>query len=294
MGNSSKKVCITCEENLDISCYHNNKRRLSGKNNECKNCCSIRVKVCLQNSINRRLVTSEGDKKCTICGCLKNINDFYIRNDGSDGRQQSCKTCIKKRVKEWRVSTNYYKKNKSKFIESREKWVKKNPGALKKSSKRYYDNNKQKCSDKYKKYYANNKEKRINYSKAHKAKNIEKYRESSRKWRKENGSTPFRRLRKNVSNRVLKALKNRKMSKSCMELIGCNLKELIAHIESQFVEGMGWHNMGRGGWHVDHKRPISWFNILDKNELLMAMNYKNLQPLWESENCKKGNRYEHV
>lgn len=38
------------------------------------------------------------------------------------------------------------------------------------------------------------------------------------------------------------------------------------------------------------KRPQSKFNLSDRGELLKAVHYTNLQPLWELENLRKGNR----
>jgi hypothetical protein len=53
---------------------------------------------------------------------------------------------------------------------------------------------------------------------------------------------------------------------------------------------MCWNNMGL--WHIDHIRPMASFNLLEESELREAMNYKNLQPLWASENLSKGSRYD--
>lgn len=289
------KKCITCYQDRSLSDYHNNKRRLSGKNNECKYCCAIKVK----NSANKNKVNFGRQvlpeyKVCSICNNKKPISDFHIRKESADGRRKSCKCCTQQRIKEWKGANDYYTKNKEQLTNNRNKWIEKNPNAVKKASKKYYDNNKDTCAKRYKLFYENNKDKRKTYCKEHRAKNIEKYRKVNKEWRNTKGNTPFRKLRKNVSSRVLRALKDRKMSKSCMELIGCSLEHLIKHIESNFTNGMNWDNMGRGGWHIDHKKPISWFNLFDNQELLKAMNYKNLQPLWESENCKKGNRYAHV
>lgn len=289
------KKCITCHKDLCISDFHNNKRRLSGKNNECKFCCALKVKNCaIKNKQNFEKISYQEYKVCSICNIEKSINEFHIRKESVDGRRKSCKECTQKRIKDWKNANNYYENNKEQLTKNYYKWVDKNPQGRKDSANKYYHNNKEICAKRYKKFYESNKEKRSKYAKEHREKNIERYREVQNEWRNNFGKTPFRKLRKNVSSRVLRVLKDRKMSKSCMELIGCSLDKLIRHIESKFTEGMTWDNMGRGGWHIDHKKPISWFNILNKEELLEAMNYKNLQPLWESENCKKGNRYAHV
>ena len=48
---------------------------------------------------------------------------------------------------------------------------------------------------------------------------------------------------------------------------------------------MSWENYGE--WHIDHIIPLNYFNLFDESELYVAWNWRNLQPLWESENCSK-------
>jgi hypothetical protein len=64
------------------------------------------------------------------------------------------------------------------------------------------------------------------------------------------------------------------------------------HIESLFLPGMNWSNygLGKGKWHIDHKVPLTWFNIENDNCVKLACNYKNLQPLWGEDNIRKGNK----
>ena len=46
-----------------------------------------------------------------------------------------------------------------------------------------------------------------------------------------------------------------------IELIGCSLEQCRNHIQSQFDEKMEWDNWDRQGWHLDHIRPCSSFNL---------------------------------
>lgn len=70
-------------------------------------------------------------------------------------------------------------------------------------------------------------------------------------------------------------------------LVGCSVQEFRAHLEKQFVDGMCWENRGRQGWHIDHKRPLSGFDLTDPLQLAAAFHYKNTQPLWADENRRK-------
>ena len=74
------------------------------------------------------------------------------------------------------------------------------------------------------------------------------------------------------------------------ELIGCSVPELRAHFESLFRAGMSWENYGLKGWVIDHKIPCSQFNLNRPSEQRRCFHYSNLQPLFDSENRKKGSR----
>jgi hypothetical protein len=65
-------------------------------------------------------------------------------------------------------------------------------------------------------------------------------------------------------------------------------QQLIAHLERQFLPGMGWHNMRL--WHIDHIIPLALFKCqsADDPEFKAAWALSNLRPLWAGENLKKG------
>lgn len=72
--------------------------------------------------------------------------------------------------------------------------------------------------------------------------------------------------------------------------MGCTVEELKKYLESKWQEGMSWDNYGFHGWHIDHIKPLASFNLTDRDELLKACHYTNLQPLWCKDNMKKGKR----
>lgn len=102
------------------------------------------------------------------------------------------------------------------------------------------------------------------------------------------------RLQYNAQSRIRKAMKAQGLKKSTrtIKLVGCTLPELQAHIESQFRDGMSWENYGRGGWHVDHIRPCASFDLSDPEQVKQCFHYTNLQPLWETDNLSKSDRWE--
>jgi hypothetical protein len=98
-------------------------------------------------------------------------------------------------------------------------------------------------------------------------------------------------LRKNLADRIREAVKNQYSEKAykSIELLGCTIEDVRDHLEAQFTDGMSWENYGRGGWHIDHIIPCAFFDLTKPSHQKVCFNYQNLQPLWESDNCSKGN-----
>lgn len=96
------------------------------------------------------------------------------------------------------------------------------------------------------------------------------------------------RLNTLIRNRIKQAMKYQK-SKVLLDTVGCSIEELKNYLESKFQPGMSWDNQGQ--WHIDHIVPLSRFNLTDNVEVQKASHYTNLQPMWATDNLRKGNRY---
>lgn len=68
-----------------------------------------------------------------------------------------------------------------------------------------------------------------------------------------------------------------------LESLGYTLRAFVAHIERQFLPGMGWNNLSR--WHVDHIIPIS--TAKTKADVVALNQLSNLRPLWSVQNLEK-------
>jgi hypothetical protein len=94
------------------------------------------------------------------------------------------------------------------------------------------------------------------------------------------------RLRHYLGARLRRAIVREQKGGSAILELGCDLDHLVKHLERQFKPGMTWNNYGKK-WHIDHIRPLSSFDLTDREQLLEACNYKNLQPLWAKDNLVK-------
>ena len=101
-------------------------------------------------------------------------------------------------------------------------------------------------------------------------------------------SDPVFRLSRRIRARIREALRDGriKKSKKAVETIGCGWGDLRVHLESLFSEGMSWDNMEL--WHVDHIVPLALAKTED--DVMRLCHYSNLQPLWASDNLRKGSK----
>lgn len=96
------------------------------------------------------------------------------------------------------------------------------------------------------------------------------------------------RLSNILRSRLNKIVKGKQKSGSAVKDLGCTIPELKQYLENQFSVGMSWEKLGQ--IHIDHKIPLSRFDLTDKEQLLKAVHYTNLKPLWALDNYKKGNK----
>lgn len=101
-------------------------------------------------------------------------------------------------------------------------------------------------------------------------------------------NSPAARIRNAVSARLWAALKG-KSDGALFSRLGYTEAELVAHLEARFQPGMTWENYG--AWHVDHAKPCALFDQADPKQFVECWALSNLQPLWASDNIRKGARY---
>lgn len=100
------------------------------------------------------------------------------------------------------------------------------------------------------------------------------------------------RLAKNLRNRLRQAVVKGYKNGSSVRDLGCSINEFRLYLESKFEFGMSWDNYGSNinCWNMDHIIPLSQFDLTDREQLLRACHYTNLQPMWMVNNSHKCGR----
>lgn len=116
---------------------------------------------------------------------------------------------------------------------------------------------------------------------------VQKRAKESHKYRSDT-QFKLRRLFRTRMKRALLAQGIAKTFQSHVRLLGCTVEHAQKHIESQFEPWMTWENHGPTGWHIDHIKPLSAFDLTDPAQVAEACHFSNLQPLHWQENLAKG------
>lgn len=195
-------------------------------------------------------------KHCPSCNKEKSKSDFYKNKRTPDGISYTCKSCMATYSKQYRAN------NEVKLAQLKKNWYANNKKHVLTYAATYYENNKESIIKKVVNYRSKRLKTDVNFK-----------------------------LQKNVRHRLGKLLKQQSSS-IAVTFLGCSLEELKIHLESKFQPGMGWNNWGTFGWHIDHIRPLSSFDLTKEEELKKACHYTNLQPLWRQDNLSKSNKVE--
>ena len=193
----------------------------------------------------------------------------------------------------------HYQKNKQKILIQHKKYYEENKVKELIRSKKYNKEHEQKAKEYAKIYAKEHKDKIRTYREKYNLEHKEEIKEANKLYARKYRKNPINKLIADYRNRLWSVLKGNRKSERTMKLIGCTVEQLKSHLEKQFTKGMtwknygnGWHGKGMTEWHVDHIKPCASFDLSKKSEQFKCFNYKNLQPLWATENRIKSDKYE--
>ncbi len=161
--------------------------------------------------------------------------------------------------------------------------------------KEYAIKNKDKIRIKKRAYYESHIEEKKEYDRNHRpiyySKNREKINKqiNLRNISRRKDDIQFK-LKCRLRGRLNDVIRGDRKSGSSIKDLGCTVSELKQYLESKFEKGMNWNNWSLRGWHIDHKIALTNFDLTDRKQLLKAVHYSNLQPMWWRDNIKKSNK----
>lgn len=206
-------------------------------------------------------------KICTVCKIEKSTDDFFRTK--KNGLRGDCKIC-------------FNEKRKLRYAHNKEKELVRN--------KIYREQNKEKIKTLRKTYAINNKDKVDLAKKKWVIENPEKRKQAASKYQRNRRQDIFYRLLDSFKTSFGLMLKKNKASAK-LKVLNYDRETLMAHIESTWTDGMSWENYGKNGWHIDHIKPLSSFDINDPEEIKKAWALDNLQALWAFDNLSKSSNY---
>ena len=190
-------------------------------------------------------------KKCSKCGKIRLVKEFYKNKRYKDGYGCWCKGCT------YEHNKKYYQTEKGKEV-------------AKRKSKKFEQSKK-------------GKERRKRYLQSKKGKEA-----NNRRMRKRRKNDPMFKLSKNMITAMSNSLKNKKgFSQHYCEILGYTFEELVKTLISRFLPGMTIENHGL--WEVHHRKPILSFSYKSVNdpEFKKCWALDNLWPLWWEDNLKE-------
>lgn len=209
-------------------------------------------------------MTKTETKHCTKCQTDKELTEFNRNKSTKDGLQHYCKPCGRASQKDWRkrnpekvndpaYSKEWREANKEHVAAYHKQWREENPEQLADYGKKWRDANREHINAKDRERYAND------------------------------AGYRFAQSMRSSMHSIIKG--GGDFGKN-LDYLGCGPQEFRDHIASTFKPGMTLENHGE--WHIDHRYPISSFDLTNEEEKVACFHYSNCQALWAIENHKKG------
>uniref|UniRef100_A0A6C0JR13 Uncharacterized protein n=1 Tax=viral metagenome TaxID=1070528 RepID=A0A6C0JR13_9ZZZZ len=226
--------------------------RIVKNRNVCKDCCNTRKKE----KYKALVIDNETNQTCTICAKSKPQTSFIKR-------RTVCKDCNNEKRKE-RYNSN--EEHRKKVIKQASEF--KHTKVIERRNKKMEEigEGNKKCSV------------------CSKIKSKDRFRHNRLRCKDCERDDPIEKFKRNVRSRIHTALKQNKEMHT-VKYLGCTSSEYLQWILTYDVN----YNLDNHGkvWHIDHVIPLSRFNLEDKEEQMIAFNWRNTMPLSAKENLSK-------
>jgi len=263
-----QKECTQCRKILSFSSFYKDSTLKGGLSPCCKECKAL-SRGCTPRKV-MFLDMGKELKQCRTCERILPFSKFCRQGAGIAGISTYCKECVTKDrndniEKHREISRKSKAKNYARDREKINARKRRNRSTLTlERERRYYDKNRDKINARI---------------------------------RKRRIEDPNFKIKKNLTSRGANAVRYGIKAGSFVSDLGCSLDYFHEHLEAQFYDRadstctpMTWENQGFYGWHMDHIKPLSSFDLTDREQFIVAAHYTNYQPLWSEDNLSKGDR----
>ena len=270
------KICRKCGIEKSLNDFYVKKSGEDGRRSYCK-LCDNKINAQYQylrscqnpdyvkrkelEKINKDL-SKKNKKKCSVCGEIKNIEDFYYRKDNNSYRNE-CKVCFNEL-----------------HAEKRKKYRDTHKEHYKQYAKEYNEKNHEIIIQKKRDYNRSNFDKRRQYRLDH----LEDYRQYYHTRKEQDLLYKFIIQTRNCIRESIKRKGYTKKSKT-FDIVGCDFDTLMKHLKKTFKNNYGYDWHGQEDVHIDHIIPLSTAN--NEEEVLKLCHYTNLQLLKPEDNMSK-------
>ncbi len=273
------KICTTCKVIKPLSEFCKDKFNKDNLDYECR-CCNKMYRAENADNIKKSSKKYHNNNK-------DKAHEYYLINKERFSEKAKEYYLINKE-EILQKTKEYAKENKEKTREWKVAWCSRNKESI--GEKR--EKNKDEINRRRRELYQENNNDRLIAATQYREKNREKIRKWGRDYWNRAKTNPMKRLKVNISSSMCISLNGNKNGYRWEGLVGYTLVDLKNHLESLFQDYMTWDNYGRGGWEIDHIYPVSRFNFISTecDDFKKCWALENLQPLWEKENQRKGNK----
>lgn len=295
-ASKKEKICSKCGQMLPLEMFVKSANKPDGRHSQCKPCNRLRMNAARAENpehfrdyarrwINKNKETVRAQtrrwqastraknklappsipeaKTCPDCGLTKHGLEFFACVSTRDGRVTYCKECSSRHQKDWR-------KNNPEAATAKDKrrWSKltaAEKAEMVARSMKWHDDH------------------RAERNRSRLVGHVAKMRERGQYY------WAFR-----IRSAVRLGMKGYRKSAPTEVLLGCTFEEFRKYLEGQFAPWMSWQNYGRGDvcWSIDHRVPVSAFDLKDPIQQRLCFHYSNQRPMRHVDNRKKSYLYD--
>jgi hypothetical protein len=230
-----------------------------------------RAKLSAKDRKIRKRVYYEKNRERTLPQNREYRNRPEVREKARERRRKNRDTILR-----WKHG--WYRRNREKIL-IQQKRVKQNQAPEEKAERLAW----------HRAYYRTNRERVRQMQKEYRQRNLKRDNLARVIKRRTNVQFALRCRIRNQARKIVLRLPSFPSRGHYLDLLGCTLTEFASYLENKFLPGMSWTN--RNLWHLDHIRPLKTFDLSDPAQLAVACHFTNLQPLWASDNLRKGHRW---